>query len=260
MLRHPILTDRPVIRPTDDALDQGGGADRPAPRRSRSTAARAPATRAPRCCDCRETLKAPVVVRLPRQGRARGRQPVRGRDDRAARLGRRHRGAGRLRPAAHARHRLPVPRVPAVREDDHPGRRQAAAPRSAGGRRPRARRRRRRDAAGPDPAARGTRTDTHVPRQDRQAPPQEVEGHPDLRHPRGQRRGPAARDGGDRAERPRRGRRRLHRRHRHVQRLGRPLPADEAGAPDPRVVQPRLDGQRHAAGDRRQGRLARTGR
>ena len=85
-----------------------------------------------------------------------------------------------------------------------------------------------------------------------------VEGHPDLRHPRGQRPGAATRDGGDRAERPRRGRRRVHRRHRDVQRLGRALPGDEAGSPDPGVVQPRVDGQRDAAGHRRQGGFARA--
>ena len=35
---------------------------------------------------------------------------------------------------------------------------------------------------------------------------------------------------------------------------------DEARAADPRLVQPRLDGERDAAGDRREGRLARTAR
>ena len=53
------------------------------------------------------------LVRLSRQGHPRARQPGRGRDDRPAGLGRRHEGPGRLRPAVHARHRLPVPRVPA---------------------------------------------------------------------------------------------------------------------------------------------------
>ena len=61
----------------------------------------------------------------------------------------------------------------------------------------------------------------------------------------------------DRPQRPGRGRRGLHRRHRHVQRVGRALPGDEARPPDPGLVQPRLDGQRDAAGHRREGRLAR---
>ena len=154
------------------------------------------------------------------------------------------RGAGRLRPAPDARHRLPVPRVPAVREDDHPGRRQAPAPRPPGGGRPGPGRRRRRDAPGADPPpgdSGRTRTflDTMVKHHHAM-----VKGIQTYVTPRGQRRGPAARDGGDRPQRPRRGRRRLHRRHRDVQRLGGPLPADEAGSPDPGVVQPRLDGQR----------------
>ena len=68
-----------------------------------------------------------------------------------------------------------------------------------------------------------------LPRQDRQAPRQGREAPPDLRQPRGQRRGAAARDGGDRAQRPGRRRRGVHDRHRHVQRVGRPLPAHEAG-------------------------------
>ena len=57
-------------------------------------------------------------------------------------------------------------------------------------------------------------------------------------------------------ERPRRRRCGVHGRHRDVQRLGRPLPEDEAGSPDPGLVQPRVDGQRHAPGHRRQGGLA----
>ena len=52
-------------------------------------------------------------VRLPRQGRSRARQPGRRRHDRPARLGRRGEGARRLRPAADARHGLPVSAVPA---------------------------------------------------------------------------------------------------------------------------------------------------
>ena len=197
------------------------------------------------------------VVRLPRQGRARGRQPGRRRDDRPARLGRRDRGARRLRPAVHARHRLPVPRIPAGREDDHPGRRQAAAPRPPGRGRPRARRRRRRDAAGADPQARSSARDTHFLDHVVKHHHQMVKGIQTYVEPRGQRPRAAARDGRRRAQRPRRGRRGLHRRHRHVQRVGRALPADEARPPDPRVVQPRLDGQRDAAGDRREDRLAR---
>ncbi len=69
--------------------------------------------------------------------------------------------------------------------------------------------------------------------------------------------GLASGDGGDRAERPGRGQRGVHDRHRHVQRVGRPLPAHEARAAAPRLLRPRLDGQRHAPGHRRQGRVAR---
>ena len=73
----------------------------------------------------------------------------------------------------------------------------------------------------------------------------------------GQRRGPPTRDGRHRAQRSRRRRRGVLDRHRHVQRVGCPLPAHEARPPPARLVRPRLDGQRHAAGDRCQGRLPR---
>ena len=93
-----------------------------------------------------------------------------------------------------------------------------------------------------------------LPRRHRRSPPARRQAPADLRRPSGKRRRPAARDGRGRAERPRRGRRGVHGRHGHVQRLGRALPADEARAAHPRVVQPRLDGELDAAGDRRQDR------
>ena len=49
-------------------------------------------------------------------------------------------------------------------------------------------------------------------------------------------------------------RRRVHPRRRHADALGRPLPADERPAPADRLVHPRVDGQRAAAGHRRPGR------
>ena len=49
------------------------------------------------------------------------------------------------------------------------------------------------------------------------------------------------------------GRRDLHLRRRHADRVGGALPQDERQAPPDRLVQPRLDGQRAAAGDRRAG-------
>ena len=125
--------------------------------RSSSSAATAPATPRAEVLELSDKLKAPDRLRLPRQGRARGRQPERGRDDRTPRLGRGHRGAPALRSRADARDRLLLPRLPAGLADDHPGRRQRVAPRPAGERRPRPHRRRGGDAAGPAPAAHRTR-------------------------------------------------------------------------------------------------------
>ena len=134
---------------------QGGAADRRRRRRSRSTAARGRGRRARRCSRLSDMLKAPVSYAYRGKDVLEADNPSGGRDDRAAGLGRSHRGAGRLRPAADARHRLPVPRVPPGREDDHPGRRQAAAPRTPGRGRPRPGRGRGGDAPGADPPARG---------------------------------------------------------------------------------------------------------
>ena len=180
---HPVLTDRPVIRPERRSAREGGAADRRG-QEDRDPRRRGHARRARRGAPALRDPAGPDLLRLPRQGRARGRQPGRGRDDRSAGLGRRHRGAGRVRPPADAGHRLPVPRVPAVGKDDHPGRRQAAAPRPPGRGRPRPGRGRRRDAARADPAAR----EAHglaLPRRGGQAPPRDGQGHPDLRQPRG---------------------------------------------------------------------------
>ena len=256
----PMLRPPGAHRPAGDPAErrsarEGGAADRRG-QEDRDPRRRGHAQRARRGAAALRDPAGPDLLRLPRQGRAGGRQPVRGRDDRSAGLGWRHRGPGRVRPPADAGHRLPVPRVPAVGKDDHPGRRQAAAPRPPGRGRPRPGRGRRGDAARADPAAR----EAHglaLPRRGGQAPPRDGQGDPDVRHPRGSRAGAAARDGGDRPERPGRGRRRLHRRHRHVQRVGCALPADEAGPPHPGVVQPRLHGQRLAAGPRREGRVPR---
>ena len=256
MLRHPILTDRPVIRPDRRGARQGRDPHRRRARRSRSTAARARGTPAPRCSASRRLCRRPS--RSPTGARTCWRPTTRHRVGMTGLLG----WGGATEALAdcdlllmlgtdfpyHAF--LPAGKT-IIQVDDKPlhlGRRAAVDLGLVGD-------------VGETlralipllEAAHGHR----VPRQDRQAPPHDGEGHPDLRRPRGQRSGPAAGDGGDGAERPRRGRRRLHRRHGHVQRLGRPLPADEAGPPDPGVVQPRVHGQRHAAGHRRQGRLTR---
>ena len=69
---------------------------------------------------------------------------------------------------------------------------------------------------------------------------------------------PAVRGGHHRPAR--RGRRGLHRRRRHPVHLGRPLPADERPASAGRLVQPRVHGQRAAAGHRRPGQPAAAGR
>ena len=60
MLRHPVLTDRPVIRPDDEALDKAVAADRRGQEDRDPRRRGHPATRAPRCSRLSETLKAPV--------------------------------------------------------------------------------------------------------------------------------------------------------------------------------------------------------
>ena len=133
----------------------------------------------------------------------------------------------------------------------------ASAPRPAGERRPRARRRRRRDAARAAPAAEARDRLARSSTRSSSTTTTMVKGIQTYVNHEGSGDGLRPEMVATRAERPRRRRRRLHRRHRHVQRVGRALPAHEAGPADPGVVQPRLDGQRHAAGDRRQGRLPR---
>ena len=146
LMNHPIITQRPVIRPTDADLDRAAALIAKA-EQDRDLRRRGHAPRARRGARAVAQAARPDRLRIPRQGRARSRQPERRRHDRAARLGRRHRGARPCRPRADARHRLLLPRLPAGAPDDHPGRRQRLPPRASGERRSRPHRRRRRDAA-----------------------------------------------------------------------------------------------------------------
>ena len=196
----------------------------------------------------------------------RRRQPVPGRPVRAARQPRLQ---GRLRPrrrAAHGGQRLPLPRVLPVREDRGPAGPARRPHRTAGARGPRGRRGRRPGAGGPAADARA---------QARPAPPRPGAGvvrvlagaaaavrGPGLRpqaaraaptqggQPRGPDQARAPRRGGG----PARGRRRgLHLGHRDGDHLAGALRADAVGARAARLVQPRVDGQRDAAGAGRRG-------
>ncbi len=137
-------------------------------------------------------------LRVPRQGRARARQPRGRRDDRAPRLGRRDRGAREVRPDDHARQRLPVSRVHPGRCDDHPGRRSAASPRPPREDRPRPGRRCRRDPARAAAAAEAE-IGLVVPRRRGEEAREGGQEPPHLRRPPGLRRGPSPRDGRRRA-------------------------------------------------------------
>ena len=188
-------------------------------------------------------------ARVSRQGVRRVRQPLRRGDDRADRVQLGLPGHGALRHPGHARHRLPLPAVLSGRGAGDPGRRARRADRT-----PR---------AGPDPARRhrgghGRRAAPAAQAQVRFSPP----GPDDCALQAGPR--PAGQAGRRPAERvtaasavcrrhdrpARRARRDLHRRRRHALRLGCALPAHERHPPADRLFQPRVHGQRAAAGHR----------
>ena len=199
LIRHPLITQRPVIRPADADLD-----------RAASLIARAERDR-----DLRRRRHPRRARRGARAVRASSRRPIgyayRGKDvleaDNPNAVGMTGLlGWGGATEALgdcdlvlmlgtdffyHAF----LPAAPTIIQVDD----NAVAPRPAGERRPRPHRRRRRDAARAAPAARAARRDTHVPRQDRQAPPQGREAPPDLRR----RTRAAATDCGPRWWRPR---------------------------------------------------------
>ena len=138
----------PGLRPTEEALDRARRADREGARRSSIHGGEGTRRARDEVLELSEKLKAPISYAYRGKDVLEADNPAGVGMTGLLGWGGATEALGRLRPAVHARHRLPVPRVPADREDDHPGRRQAAASRTPGGGRPRSRRRRRRDAAG----------------------------------------------------------------------------------------------------------------
>ncbi|CAK7279853.1 hypothetical protein SGPA1_10631 [Streptomyces misionensis JCM 4497] len=245
----------PAAGPADGpARGRGTGpADRTGGRRREGDGVLRPGRRRrPRRGDgVRREGEVPRGPRPARQGAHPVRQPVRRRHVRPAGLRCRPRGDARVRSAAAPRHGLPVHGVPAAPRADRAGRhpaRTARAPYAVGLRRVGGRAR---DAALPDPRRTGEAV-APVPRPDAAPPRPRTRRRRRGVHPRRRRAHPdPPRVRGVRAGRGGRRRRGVHRGHRHVLCVGRPLPDPERPAPRPRLLRARLHGQRAAPGDRR---------
>ena len=199
------------------------------------------------------------------EGGAGAGQRLRGRPVRTARQPRDREGVRGLRRAVPRRHRLPLPGLPALRQDRDPARRPRVAHRPADARRPGPRRRRGPGTAGAAPAAGAE--DRPRPSRRRPVDVREVAGAAGGVHRPGVRReaeGSAATQGrqprladppraAGGGPRPARGAGRdLHHRHRDGHGLALPVRPDDRPASPDRLVQPRLDGERDAAGPRRE--------
>ena len=130
----------PVV-PEPGAVDAGGAADRRARSRSRCWSASARATRASEVLALADRLSAPMVLTLKAKEGLERDNPYAGRPERADRQPGRPARVRRLRPAADARHRLPLHRLVPEGQGGHPDRPRAGPHRPAHRRRPRRRRR-----------------------------------------------------------------------------------------------------------------------